>query len=177
MTARRLASIAVLCLASVSGSAYAATGLGAALRGSPFQFFTEEDTRQFLSAARTLAETGKDGETARWANEASGAWGTMEIRRSFKRDASTPCREMRGENTARGRTEAFRLTTCRNAKGEWRIANSGPVKEPAKKPAPKPAPAADAAKPAEPAAPAKPPESTLPATVPETPPPGGTAAP
>jgi surface antigen len=118
----------VVLLACLAGFAMPAAGssLAGALRGSPFQFFTEEDTRQFIATARALADEEKpDPDGKRWANEASGAWGTMAVTRSFRRSGA-PCREIRGENTARNRTEAFRLVVCRTPQGEWKIASSGP---------------------------------------------------
>lgn len=114
------------CLVAFAVPATAASFAGA-LRGSPFEFFTEEDTRQFIAAARALVEAEKPSESRRWANEASGAWGTMAVRRSFRRNGA-PCRDIRGENTARGRTEAFRLVLCQTPEGEWKISSSGPAK-------------------------------------------------
>jgi surface antigen len=116
--------VALACFVAWSAPAAAASMAGA-LRGSPFQFFTEEDTRVFIDTARALVDEEKPGDGKRWANEASGAWGTMAVTRSFRRSGA-PCREIRGENTARARTEAFRLVVCRNPQGEWKIASSGP---------------------------------------------------
>ncbi len=129
MTVRRLLALVAapaLGLAVAATPAGAATGLGAVLKGSPFQYFTEEDTRQFIDAARTAADSTDMTDETRWANEASGSWGTMSVTRSYKRNGA-PCRELRGENTARGRTEPFRLVLCRS-KGEWKIASSGAVR-------------------------------------------------
>jgi surface antigen len=126
MKVRVVLSCTVLLL--TSGAASAAAGVGAVLKGSPFEYFSEEDTKQFVTTARTLAESGKVGDSARWASEASGTWGTVELKRAFRRSSGTPCREMRGENTARGRTEPYRLVLCRTAKGEWKIASSGGAK-------------------------------------------------
>jgi surface antigen len=82
-----------------------------------------------VATARTLAESGKVGDSARWANEASGSWGTVDLKRAYRRSNGTPCRELRGENTARGRTEAYRVVLCRTPKGEWKVATSGPAKQ------------------------------------------------
>ena len=118
----------VACLVAAVPAGASAPGLGGALRGSPFQFFTEEDTRLFIENARTLVNEEKpSADGRRWANEASGAWGTMAVTRNFRRSGA-PCREVRGENTARNRTEAFRVVLCRTPQGEWKIASSGPVK-------------------------------------------------
>jgi surface antigen len=127
MKVRPALPIALLVLAA--GTASAAAGLGAVLKGSPFEFFNEDDTKQFTTTAWSLVETGKVGDSARWANEASGAWGTVDLKRAYKRSNGTPCRELRGENTARGRTEPYHLVLCRTNKGEWKIASSGPAKK------------------------------------------------
>lgn len=130
MTVRRLIAVVVAPVAALAfavAPAGAATGLGTALKGSPFQYFTEEDTRQFIEAARTAVDSTDVTDETRWANEASGAWGTIVVKRNFKRGGA-PCRELRGENTARGRTEPFRLVLCRS-KGEWKIASSGAVRK------------------------------------------------
>lgn len=115
------AALAALALPDVAS---AAAGLGTALKGSPFARFTDQDTEMFLGTARTLVESKKDGDELRWANDASGAWGTMNVKRTFKRRGAT-CRDVRGENTAKGRTEPFRVVLCRTAEGEWKIASSG----------------------------------------------------
>lgn len=124
-SARAVLLACVAALALPAAALASAPGLGGALRGSPFQFFTEEDTRQFIATARSLVDEEKPTDGKRWANEASGAWGTMAVTRSFRRSGA-PCREIRGENTARNRTEAFRLILCRTSQGEWKIASSGP---------------------------------------------------
>jgi surface antigen len=121
--------LASVLLMLATGTASAAAGVSAVLKGSPFEFFSEEDTKQFVATARTLAESGKVGDSARWANEASGSWGTVDLKRAYRRSNGTPCRELRGENTARGRTEAYRVVLCRTPKGEWKVATSGPAKQ------------------------------------------------
>lgn len=96
------------------------------LKGAPFKAFTDEDTRQFIDAARTAADSTDMADETRWANEASGAWGTLAVKRSFKRNGA-PCRELRGENNAGGRTDPFRMVLCR-IRGEWKLISSGAVR-------------------------------------------------
>lgn len=108
-------------------AAAAAVGPRLVLKGAPFKAFTEEDTRQFIDAARTAAESTDPEDETRWANEASGSWGTMAVTRRFKRQGAQ-CREIRGENTAGGRTDPFRIVLCR-AKDEWKVISSGPVRK------------------------------------------------
>jgi len=98
--------------------------LSGPLKGTPFAAFTPEDTRWFLAAAGGLV-AAPNGTSRRWANDASGAWGSIEAVRSFRRSGN-PCRELHGEHVASGGDERFRLVTCRTSRGEWRIVSSGP---------------------------------------------------
>jgi surface antigen len=127
---RSLVRIAVAVAASsvvcVAGPAGAASDARITLKGAPFKAFTEEDTRQFVDAARTAADSTDAADETRWANEASGAWGTLTVKRSFKRNGAT-CRELRGENNAGGRTDPFRMVLCK-IKGDWKLISSGPVR-------------------------------------------------
>lgn len=123
-TTAALLALAVAAALVLPGVAAATPGAGAALEGSPFSRFTERDTELFVGTARTLVKSKADGQQLRWANDATGAWGTMNVKRTFKRRGAT-CRDVRGENTAKGRTEPFRVVLCKTAQGEWRIASSG----------------------------------------------------
>ncbi len=60
----------------------------------------------------------------------------MRSTRAFHR-GDADCRELRGENTARGKVEPFRVTVCKGADGNWLLAPTEPEPKPA------PAPAAD----------------------------------
>lgn len=97
------------------------------LTGPPFAAFTPEDRDMFVTTAMRLVGSKPDGTQLRWANDASGAWGTMTLTRTF-RSRGSQCREARGDTTAAGRTDAFRLVACRGAKGEWRIRSAGPAR-------------------------------------------------
>lgn len=112
--------------ASAATASAATAGAAPALKGTPFASFTEDDTALFMNTARVLVTSKADGEKLRWANDASGAWGTMTVKSTYKRRGAT-CRDVRGDNTAKGRTDAFRVVLCRRAQDDWRVASSGPA--------------------------------------------------
>lgn len=114
--------------------ALAASPLGAAMKGSPLERFTDADYEIFLDSAQQVAN-GPLGEVREWSNAKSGAHGTVKAVRNYKRD-DAECRELRGKNSARGRTEAFRLAICKEADGKWHLAPYEPPAKPAAPPAP-----------------------------------------
>jgi len=116
--------------------ALAASPLGGP--GSPFERFTDADYEMFRDNARQVAD-GPLGEVKAWSNAKSGAHGTAKAVRDYQRDAAA-CRELRGENYARGRTEAFRLAICKEADGKWRLAPYEPPPKPASPAVPSSAP-------------------------------------
>ena len=121
--------------------ALAASPFGAGLKGSPFERFTDADFELFFNGAQQAA-IAPLGDVNAWSNPKSGAHGTVTAVRNYKRDDGD-CRELRGQNTARGRTEPFRLAICQQADGKWQLA---PFEPPAKRAAP-PAPTAPPAVP------------------------------
>jgi surface antigen len=114
--------------------ALAASPFGAGLKGSPLERFTDADYEVFLDSAQQAAN-GPLGELKEWSNAKSGAHGTVKAVRKYKRD-DAECRELRGQNSARGRTEPFRLAICKEADGKWRLAPFEPPAKPAAPPAP-----------------------------------------
>jgi 17 kDa outer membrane surface antigen len=137
MSAIRLLTGTGLILASLV--ALAASPFGAGLKGSPFERFTDADFELFFDSAQQAA-IGPLGEVKEWSNAKSGAHGTVKAVREYKRDAAD-CRELRGQNSARGRTEPFRLSTCKEADGKWRVAPYEPPPKPAAPPPPTAPPA------------------------------------
>lgn len=99
------------------------------MKGSPFERFTDADYAMFFDHAQQAA-TGPLGELKEWSNPKSGAKGSVRAVRSYTRDDNS-CRELRGQNYARGRTESFRLAICKGPDGEWRIAPFEPPPKPA----------------------------------------------
>src|SRR3974390_2861485 len=106
---------------------------GAGLKGSPFERFTDSDFERFFDSIQQAAN-GPLGEVKEWSNAKSGAHGTVKTVRDYQRD-DTDCRELRGKNTARGRTEPFHLAACKEADGTWRLAPYEPPPKPAAPPA------------------------------------------
>ena len=137
MTCKRLA-LWVLVLAVQSPLAALATGMGPVLANSPFVDFTDADYEQFFASAKQAADGPVGGAKIDWSNAETQAHGTVHSTRAFRRQEGD-CRELRGENTARGRTQPFRVTVCKGANDQWLLAPS--------EPAPKETPAAAAAKP------------------------------
>jgi len=117
-----------------------ASPIGAGLKGSPFERFTDADFELFLDATRQAGQ-GLLGELKEWSNAKSGAHGTVKAVRDYKRD-DADCRELRGQNSARGRTEPFHLAICKAADGKWRLAPFEPAAKPTTPPPPAVPPAA-----------------------------------
>ena len=115
--------------------AQGASGLVGVLKNSPFASFTDDDYTQFFAGASRAADGPVGGDSIDWSNTASGAHGTVQSTRAIQRQEGD-CRDLRGQNTARGRTEPFRVTVCKGADGIWRLVPT----EPDQKPAPAPAP-------------------------------------
>jgi surface antigen len=117
--------------------AQGASGLAGLLKDSPFASFTDSDYKQFFASAKQAAEGPVGGDPIKWSNTNSGgAYGNVRSTRAFHRQ-DADCRELRGENTARGKVEPFRVTICKGADGNWMLAPTEPEQKPA------PAPAAD----------------------------------
>ena len=130
-----------LLLACLAPLAAHAAGLGAVLQNSPFTDFTDADYKQFFVAVKQAADGPVGGPASDWTNQASGAHGTVQSTRAFQRQEGD-CRELRGDNTARGRSEPYRITVCKGADGKWLLAPSEP--KPKKQAQPAAAPAAAA---------------------------------
>ena len=111
--------------ALVLGSLPVAAQTGLTFANSPFAQFSDDDNKLFFDAVRKAAGGEPGAAPVEWTNAASGAHGTVRYTRALQRPEGD-CREMQGENTARGRTEPFRVTVCKDPKGEWRLATNSP---------------------------------------------------
>jgi len=112
--------------AAVAMPAAAASGLASAFKDSPFTQFTDTDYQQFFTAVGQAAEGPVAGPAVNWANAASGARGSVTVLRAYQRPEGDS-RDLRGENTARGRSQPYRVTVCKAPGGKWRLmANSEP---------------------------------------------------
>ncbi len=88
------------------------------LEDAPIANFTPEDTEQFKSTLYDALDNGKDGETRRWKNEKSGAFGGIKVEESLSREDRI-CRRVRIENTAKGRHNVSYQTFCRRGNEAW----------------------------------------------------------
>jgi surface antigen len=121
----RVRLMIALCALLAPVLAVADTGLSAVLKGSAFERFTDIDYQSFFETAGRAA-SGPLGQRVEWSNPKSGAHGAMQAVREFRR-YDTDCRELRGESTAAGRTDPFRIAVCKDAaSGKWRLAPSEP---------------------------------------------------
>jgi len=111
--------------AAVAAPAIAVSGLASAFKDSPFTQFTDADYQQFFAAVGQAAEGPVGGPAVNWANAASGARGSVNVLRAYQRPEGD-CRDLRGENTARGRSEPYRVTVCKAPGGKWRLMASEP---------------------------------------------------
>ena len=123
--------------AAVAAPAVAASGLASAFKDSPFTQFTDADYQQFFAAVGQAAEGPVGGPAVNWANAASGARGSVSVLRAYQRPEGD-CRDLRGENTARGLSQPYRVTVCKAPGGKWRLLATS-------EPPPKAAPAKAAA--------------------------------
>jgi uncharacterized lipoprotein NlpE involved in copper resistance len=95
------------------------------LKDSPFTQFTEADYQQFFASVAQAANGPVGGPAVNWANAASGARGTVNVTRAFQRPEGD-CRDLHGENTARGRSEPYHVTVCKAPGSQWRLMASEP---------------------------------------------------
>jgi surface antigen/uncharacterized lipoprotein NlpE involved in copper resistance len=111
--------------------AHGASGLAGVLRGSPFASFTDADYKEFFASAKRAADGPVGGDSITWSNTVTGgAYGSVKSTRAFHREEGD-CRELRGENNARGRAEPFRVTVCKGKDGSWLLAPTEPEQSPA----------------------------------------------
>jgi surface antigen len=89
-----------------------------------------------MATVQRVADGPVGDKPQEWSNTASGAHGTIRSSRAFKR-GDVECREIRGENTARGRTLPFRGTVCKDPTGKWLISQNPSHNQPPAAPAPK----------------------------------------
>ena len=127
---RNLVTIWIISTAILGPVAAFASGLGAVLEGSPFASFSDADYQQFFASVQRAADGPVGGQSIDWSNTASGAHGTVKATRAFRRPEGD-CREMKGENTARGRAEPFRVTVCKGKDDKWLLAPNEPYQKPA----------------------------------------------
>ncbi|MDZ7589323.1 MAG: hypothetical protein U5L05_01250 [Rubrivivax sp.] len=121
-----LAASAVLAVVAGLASPWAAASWGLAMRDSPARDFDDEDSRQFLAAARQVLEAPLPPQPLAWRNEASGAGGTLLVIGQPKRQGFVECRRVRATLYSKSRQGQPQLwTACRQESGgSWRLVSA-----------------------------------------------------
>ena len=97
--------------------------LGGAFLGSEIgKSLDRADELSMRQTTQSTLETGRSGQTTRWANPDSGNSGTITPTRTFQTAAAQPCREFQQTVTIGGRTEQAYGTACRQLDGSWQLA-------------------------------------------------------
>jgi surface antigen len=115
---KKLLTVALLALFIIGiGEAIASTELRW-LNNAPARHFTERDWELLMeNVQRVLSET-PDGETVEWANEKSGAHGSLTPMSSGERDGMT-CRYLKMDNHARNVSATSNHEYCQRPDGSW----------------------------------------------------------
>ena len=117
-------AIAVVLAAGVlmAGPAQAQFGLFLGNRGGVD--LSDQDWSLFrnalVEAMRDAMQKGKAGSRAEWANPATNMRGDVVVERLFEKEGS-PCGDVRAR-FIRNTEQPYRLTFCRDQKGQWAIA-------------------------------------------------------
>lgn len=87
---------------------------------SPATYFTEEDHAIANAKALEILESGTDGETYEWRNEATGNHGTYTIRKTVEKDGQR-CRSVTVYDAGGPAEMTTTHSACRGPDGEWKI--------------------------------------------------------
>ena len=85
----------------------------------PISHMNEQDKKIAIERINSALDSGKDGETYRWENPATGASGSVTPKGSFTRDGAR-CRSADFSTTAGGRKNASTWKLCKVGDG-WKI--------------------------------------------------------
>ncbi|GAB5099504.1 RT0821/Lpp0805 family surface protein [Caballeronia sp. LP006] len=109
-------------LVAASASAFAAN-LGF-LNNTPITYMKQRDLQALNRAAQTALETKKDGESLDWDNKDAGntvpVHGTITPRETFE-DAGLKCRKVEIVAIAKGQTQTWTPSACKQASGKWQL--------------------------------------------------------
>lgn len=117
--ARRLAGAALLAGATFSH----ATNLNF-LKDTPVSYMKEADRKALNDAAQVALETKKDGESMEWNN--SGTGNSVSIKgtvtpRDTSKEGDRTCRTTTLVAIAKGQTQSWTPTVCKQGSGPWKI--------------------------------------------------------
>jgi surface antigen len=113
----------IVAVAAGLASPWAAASWGLAMRDSPARDFDDEDTRQFLAAARQVLDAPLPPQPLEWRNPASGAGGSLLVIGQPKREGFVECRRVRSTVYSRRRQGQPQVwTACREESGgSWKL--------------------------------------------------------
>ena len=116
---RGIARIALPAIALVVAPASALAANRAFWLELPSTYMTEQDRKIAIERINGALDGGKDGQTYRWENPATGASGSVTPKSSFTRDGAR-CRSADFATTAGGRNNASTWKLCKLGDG-WKI--------------------------------------------------------
>lgn len=94
------------------------------LKDTPISYMKPADRKALNRAAQDVLDTKKDGESVRWSNEGTGnsvrIAGTVTPRDTVKRAGRT-CRKVTLTAVAKGQTQSWTPTACKQDGGDWKI--------------------------------------------------------
>lgn len=99
--------------------AVATIGSYSFLKGTPAEYFTDEDWTAYESAIIDALNNSKDGESKTWQNPNSQASGKLTVLKSLK-TADKDCRLLKIANQAKKRKRVSDQLFCKQADGQWK---------------------------------------------------------
>lgn len=114
---KRLTAVVLALLFVGIGNAIASTELRW-LNNAPARHFTERDWEVLMENVQRVLDETPDGETVEWANEKSGAHGSLTPVSTGERDGMK-CRNLEMENHARNVSAKSNLEYCQRPDGSW----------------------------------------------------------
>jgi surface antigen len=118
------------CIRTTVAVAFAVASAGAFaanlgfLNNTPITYMKQRDLQALNKAAQTALETNKDGESLDWNNEGTGNTvainGTVTPHETFESDG-LKCRKITLVANAKGQTQTWAPTACRQADGKWKL--------------------------------------------------------
>jgi len=108
-----------IALVLLPGPSFGQIGWGRITKGGPFQEFRDGDWEMFRQNVVRAADSPDAPIT--WTNAKTGAQGSASVAKRYDSPKLGECRDVQGQNSARGRTGPFAVTLCRQPGGTWRI--------------------------------------------------------
>ncbi|MDR5737934.1 MULTISPECIES: RT0821/Lpp0805 family surface protein [unclassified Caballeronia] len=123
-------ALAQACIRTIAAAALAVSSAGAFaanlgfLNNTPITYMKQRDLQALNKAAQVALDTKKDGESLDWNNEGAGnpvpINGTVTPHETFEADG-LQCRKITLVAHAKGQTQTWTPTTCKQADGKWKL--------------------------------------------------------